>query len=89
MSDDDWAEFTRQKREESKARRAGYRAHAANRLDELGIPYTSHNEGAHLVVRGNNGLIDYWPGTGKFIARNGKKGRGLQGVLKLCSATKP
>jgi len=63
----------------TKAQRA---ALAARELSQAGIPFTVHNGGAHLVVEGPVGFIDYWPTTGKWAARSGRKGFGLLGLLK-------
>ena len=54
-------------------------------LTENGIEFESKNMGAHLVVDSKDGLIDFWPGTGKFIPRKGSKpGRGVFNLIKLC-----
>lgn len=74
-------------------RKVGQEKRASNResckdiLDAKGVMYERKNEGAHLIVSGKLGKIDYWPGTGKFIARNGKQGRGIVNLLKLCETT--
>lgn len=39
-------------------------------LKECGIYFTIYNDGSHLLVEGWDELIDFWPGTGKWIARN-------------------
>lgn len=52
-------------------------------LKDKGIEFTSNNGGSHLIIKGKDGLIDFWPSTGKFIARNGKRGRGVFKLLKL------
>lgn len=69
---------------DSKLRRSNNRDNALPILDERKIPYESKNGGAHLIVQGKNGKIDFWPGTGKFIARSGGKGRGVFKLIKLC-----
>lgn len=38
-------------------------------LRDNGIVFTSKNSGAHLIVEGNDGFIDYWPGTGRWKTR--------------------
>jgi hypothetical protein len=47
------------------------------------IPFAVHNAGAHLVV---DGRIDYWPGTGLWIVRGGRRGRGLARLLREAGA---
>ena len=50
-------------------------------LNEVGIPFTSHNGGIHLIVDGPDGKIDFWPSTGKWIFRTGEKGRGVRNLI--------
>jgi hypothetical protein len=46
--------------------------------------FETHNDGAHLVVHTDLGLIDFWPGTGKFIPRDGRpQGVGLADLMTL------
>ena len=49
-----------------------------------GIKFESHNNGNHLIVKGERRLIDFWPSTGKFIVR-GKNyhGRGVRNLISL------
>ena len=71
-------------------REAGQKKREKNRqtspelLRQKGIQFEEKNEGAHLIVKGRDCLIDFWPGTGKFIARNGSRGRGVFNIMKLC-----
>lgn len=76
-------------KQESRERRTDHRAYAPKRLHEACIPFTSHNGGAHLVIRGPRGPVaDFWPGTGLFAFRNvppGQgKGRGIANLIKRC-----
>lgn len=49
-------------------------------LIDKGVPFTSHNNGAHLVV---DGRFDFWPSTGLWIARNRRsQGRGVFVLLR-------
>lgn len=52
-------------------------------LDKLDVLYTIHNNGAHLIVEGWIELVDFWPGTGRWIARNGKRGWGVKSLVEL------
>jgi hypothetical protein len=71
--------------EASKKKRASNRENARRMLLKSGLTFQTKNNGAHLVVHGAAGIIDFWPGTGKYISRDGiHKGRGLRHVLKLC-----
>lgn len=68
----------------SKEKRSDNRENSAALLTEHGISFKTRNNGAHLIVEGRDGCIDFWPGTGKFIARDGRNGRGVFNVIKLC-----
>lgn len=70
-------------RQESQQRRAGNRENSAKILADEGIKFESKNLGAHLIVRGQSVTVDFWPGTGKFIVRSGKTGRGVFNLLKI------
>lgn len=59
---------------------AGY-SYTAELLNQK-IPFTSHNNGAHLIVEGPEGYIDFWPGTGRWNNRKGIAEFGLQTLLK-------
>ena len=70
-----WAAYHK----ERQAKRAGNREHATRRLREAGIPFTSHNDGAHLIVMEQ---FDLWPGTGKWKERGAEKyHRGVGGLI--------
>lgn len=78
----DMGEVFREMREAGKKKRASNRESSAQQLINHGIKFTSHNCAAHLIVEGKDGLIDFWPGTGKFIIRGGRKGRGVFNLIK-------
>ena len=83
----DMAEMWEAYAERSKAKRASNRENSARKLYTLGIEYTIYNMGAHLVVKCGNGLIDFWPGTGKWIVRGQKNSkRGLLNLVNFCQA---
>lgn len=48
------------------------------------ISFSSHNQGAHLILVGKAASADFWPGTGRWHARGEKpfKGNGLEQVLQ-------
>lgn len=56
---------------------------AAGMLSAHRIPFTSYNDGAHLVVAAKGELIDFWPDTGKWMRRGEPKV--YLGVNKLIS----
>lgn len=69
---------------ESQARRADNRAGSADMLQELGVSFERNNMGAHLIVSHDGKVVDFWPGTGKYIPRGfGRPGRGVFNLLKL------
>lgn len=70
--------------EASKDRRAHNREQSAQLLKEKGIQFDDCNRGAHLIVYGTNHMVDFWPGTGKWIVR--KMDRSGRGVLNLIKA---
>jgi len=71
----------------SQIKRARYRESSAALLTHRGIPFTTNNGGAHLIVVGR---WDFWPGTGKFRERPpGKRtGRGVQNLACFIAADK-
>ena len=66
---------------ERQTKRAALKAENTAALEALGIPFASHNFGAHLIV----GNFDFWPSTGRFRSRNYGmkllKGSGLKALL--------
>lgn len=72
------------RKQESMDRRANNRENSASILEEKGIKFERKNMGAHLIVHGQVIVVDFWPGTGKWIVRGtGKTGRGVFNLLKL------
>lgn len=71
-------------RQESQLRRSHSRENSPKILTERGIEFEIKNQGVHLIVRGNGHVVDFWPGTGKFIMRErgSRKGRGVFNLLK-------
>jgi hypothetical protein len=65
----------------SKQIRDERRTKAPAALTRRGIEFESKNEGAHLIVKGPHGLIDYWPGTGRWIDRSKGKGFGFRELI--------
>lgn len=69
---------------ESQARRADNREGSAAMLQDLGVAFERKNMGAHLIVSHDGKVVDFWPGTGKYIPRGfGRPGRGVFNLLKL------
>ena len=57
------------------------RENSADYLAQREIPFVSKNGGAHLIVEGKDCFIDFWPGTGKWHSRCGKKGFGVRNLV--------
>lgn len=81
-------------RQRSADKRASNRASSAGVLRARGVDYTSHNDGAHLVVAdahallGHGHVIDFWPGTGLWKVRGSLlEGRGVRSLLKFLKNT--
>lgn len=69
--------------QESKERRAKNRASSAEILKANNVEFESKNDGAHLVIRLPDRVIDFWPGTGTFIDRkHNKNERGVFNLIK-------
>lgn len=75
----DMGEVFNAMRKDSQERRRHNREQSRKMLEKAGIRFESKNGGAHLIVKDD---IDFWPETGKWIVRNGKKGRGVRNLIK-------
>lgn len=75
-------------KQESHQRRAVNRENSAKILNDHGVKFESKNLGAHLIVSHDGHVIDFWPGTGKFIPRRAgdKTGRGVFNLLRRIGA---
>ncbi len=71
-------------RKQGQEKRANNREQSTTLLQEKGVPFVSRNGGAHLIVTYDGTVVDFWPGTGKFIVRGQhKKRRGVFALLKV------
>lgn len=61
------------------------RENAPELLQKAGIPFTTHNNGAHLILDTPLGFIDFWPGTTKWKTRTfpTHDGFGITTLLRL------
>jgi hypothetical protein len=77
-------EMWKHHRDLQKARRAERRGTAPAALTAAGIPFTSSNEGAHLIVSTSRGSVDFWPGTELWIPRFSPRTRryGVESLIK-------
>lgn len=73
---------------EGQEKRARNREQSAALLEKRGIAFETKNAGAHLIVRHNSKVVDFWPGTGKWIVRGAmaRKGRGVFKLLRFLQA---
>lgn len=63
-------------REANKEKRRTNRERSTALLRQRGIEFKTRNDGAHLIVADNR--ADFWPGTGRWIMRDGsRKGFGV------------
>ena len=64
-------------------KRANNRDASARLLRDVGIVFTEHNGGAHLVVRKDKKTVDFWPGTGKWTVRGSSMyQRGVKNLIR-------
>ncbi len=78
---DDLGAFYKGYRKERQEKRASNREQSAQYLRERGIVFVEKNNGAHLIVEGRTCYVDFWPGTGKWYCRTGKKGFGVRNLV--------
>jgi len=70
-------------RQDSQQRRAFNRESSKQILEHHLVQYQNRNGGAHLIVSHNDRVVDFWPGTGKWMARDfDVSGRGVFPLLK-------
>ena len=68
--------------------RSGVRNQGEALLEENGIAFEIESGGAHLIVNGPDGLIDYWPGTGLWTSHKGKSGQGIYSLVRQIGTEK-
>jgi hypothetical protein len=77
----DIGDMFRDLKQASQEKRADNRELSAEYLLTRQMPFVSKSNGVHLIVEGKNCLVDFWPGTGKWISRSGEKGRGVRNLV--------
>lgn len=86
---DDRHEYHQIMKQRTQDKRASNRNNSAAYLDYKEIIYQEKNNGAHLIVEGNVGYIDFWPGTGRWIDRSsGTKGFGVRNLVTFIVSPK-
>lgn len=78
----DVGETFNQLKKQGQEKRGKNRKASPEILKNAGIVFESKNGGSHLVVGGPGCFIDFWPGTGRWISRNGAKGFGVRNLIK-------
>lgn len=76
-------------RELDKNKKLGSLEKSAKLLKMYKVRFASNLEGVHLVVySGSMGCVDFWPGTGRWLARvEAKRGYGIFSLLKYIGVT--
>ena len=77
------AEMWRELRAERSQYNAKRKVSNTATLEAMGIPFTSYNQGQHLVIKKGTVIVDFYPSTETWKARDGKKQRGLNHLLKV------
>lgn len=85
---EDLKDYFRDMKQISQEKRANNRHQSTILLEKLGVKFETKNGGTHLIVSGPNHLIDFWPGTGRWIPRCGKGGRGVRNMLRYIERQK-
>jgi len=57
------------------------KANPENQLKICNIDYETRNNGYHLIVTHNDMVVDFWPTTGRWISRTGKRGGGVKRLI--------
>lgn len=81
----DMGDDFRAMKQHNKEKRASNTKSSTELLSENRIGFESKNFGAHLIVEGMKGKVDFWPSTGKWIARSGNYGRGIKSLINSIS----
>lgn len=79
-------------KKQSREKRKRNRSFSTHLLDKYGVPFESHNGGAHLIVGTPDFCFDFYPGTGLFKRRPfsefGHQDRGIFNLLEIFKAIK-
>ena len=85
--DDNMGDFWRDVKAARQEKRADNRKSSAEMLRDAGIQFDDKNNGVHLIVRALGHVIDFWPGTGLWIARKFPNTRkyGVRSLIAACT----
>lgn len=70
---DYWRDVKPLLKEQSQKKRASNQENSTAILRALSVKFEQKNNGVHLIVKHNEKVVDFWPSTGRFICRSGKK----------------
>jgi len=72
----------RARRTKKQVKRETNRKTSAEILIERGIAFRTNNDGVHLMIDADSGVIDFWPGTGRWKDREtNTTGFGISSLL--------
>ncbi|MCU7372813.1 hypothetical protein PEC18_18605 [Paucibacter sp. O1-1] len=84
--DDSMGDFWRDVKAARQEKRADNRAASAELLRKAGIQFETKNGGAHLIVSAVGKVIDFWPGTGRWIVRGcARPNYGVRRLIDGCT----
>lgn len=81
-----WKEVKPELQARNKEKRACNRENSAKILLQNEVEFTTHNNGAHLIVKGRCGTVDFWPGTGRWQLRSGRSGFGVKNLINIVAS---
>jgi hypothetical protein len=90
--DDDVSGMWRDHHKARQEKRGENRDASQQLLQDHGVAFEVKNGGAHLIVKGDGSIVDFWPGTGLWLVRESKpvaRGRGVFNLLKRLGKVKP
>ena len=77
-----WRDFKEVLTPKRKLKKEQNRIQSTETLQHAGVVFTSHNNGLHLIIKlSETDRVDFWPSTGTWWEKNGKRGRGVQPLL--------
>jgi hypothetical protein len=86
--DDDMSAIWRAIKKERQEKRASNREASSLILQRKGISFEVKNFDAHLIVTHEGQVVDFWPGTGKYIFRGSTvRGHGVFNLLKALNVS--
>ncbi len=77
----DMGEMFNEHKKARQEKRAQNRESSTEYLKRRNIAFNEKNGGAHLIVHSIGGMVDFWPGTGLWQIRNGRRGFGVKALV--------